>query len=138
MPLVVTPGVPRRIPEGINGGAGSLGTEFLLTTIPAYSKASATTLPDRFKGLKSTTIKWHSVLPVTIVKPPFLSSSAKKEAFLTICSPYFLKAYLLLQLKPAKSQPLYYCVVLLEVQGKLPYQFYFPYQCLYSVLFLLP
>jgi len=29
------------------GGIGSLGTELRLTTIPAISKASATTLPDK-------------------------------------------------------------------------------------------
>ncbi len=39
-PLVVTAGVPRRIPLGLNGGSGSSGTTFALTVIPARSSMS--------------------------------------------------------------------------------------------------
>jgi glycine/serine hydroxymethyltransferase len=50
-------GVPKRIPEGRYGGLGSSGIVLALTTIPAFSKATAAVLPSIPLFLKSAKSK---------------------------------------------------------------------------------
>ena len=57
MPRVVSAGVPIRIPEVTNGLLVSKGTVFLLTVIPAKSRASSAAFPVIFLLDRSTNIQ---------------------------------------------------------------------------------
>src|SRR5581483_7517705 len=92
MPRVVMAGVPMRIPEGLNGGAGSYGMLFLLIVIPASSSKSAASAPPIFLFRKSMSNKWLSVPPLNKVNPYLVSSCASALAFFTICLAYVLNA----------------------------------------------
>ena len=54
MPLVVTAGVPRRMPEGSNGERASNGTVFLLSVMPTRSNAAWACLPGTPLFVRST------------------------------------------------------------------------------------
>ena len=64
---VVEAGEPRRRPEVTNGDFGSLGTEFLLTVRCARPSAASASLPVTFFAIMSTSIRWLSVPPETIL-----------------------------------------------------------------------
>ena len=67
MPLVVTVGVPTLIPLVIIGGLSSKGTAFLFTVIPDKSRAASASLPVISLFRKSTSMRWLSVPPETIL-----------------------------------------------------------------------
>jgi len=62
-PLVVTAGVPRRMPLAVCGGRVSKGMAFLFTSIPAASRASWASLPVIPLGVRSIRTMWLSVPP---------------------------------------------------------------------------
>ena len=61
----VAAGVPRRMPDVIIGLCGSKGMPFLLQVICARPSAASAALPVRPLGVRSTSIRWLSVPPVT-------------------------------------------------------------------------
>ncbi|MCY1557523.1 hypothetical protein D9M68_943780 [compost metagenome] len=56
-----------RRPEVTKGLRGSLGTEFLLTVMCALPNASSASLPLTSLPIMSTSIRWFSVPPETIL-----------------------------------------------------------------------
>ena len=91
-PLVVTAAVPKRIPLVTKGDCGSLGIVFLLHVICAASNHFSTSLPVRFLSARSTSIKWLSVPPETILMPRFCNPLQSACAFLIIFLPYSLNS----------------------------------------------
>ena len=85
IPRVVTAGVPMRMPLAVIGGFGSNGMAFLLTVMPALSRAASATLPVIPFEKTSTSIRWLSVPPLTRRNPAATSAAASREAFATIC-----------------------------------------------------
>ena len=67
---------PTRIPLGLVAGCASLGTAFLLTRIPADSRAFSTSSPFNPRGEMFKRIKWLSVPPVNKSNPSSRKSSA--------------------------------------------------------------
>ena len=86
-PLVVRAAVPRRTPLVTNGDLVSCGTEFLLTVMPAASRAVSASLPVKSLLVRSISRRWLSVPPETRSKPAACNSSARTLAFLTTCLP---------------------------------------------------
>ena len=74
-PRVVPAGVPRRMPEVTVGFSGSNGMPFLLQVMWARPSAASAALPVSFFGRRSTSIRWVSVPPETMSKPPRLAAS---------------------------------------------------------------
>ena len=71
------------MPLVTNGDCGSSGIVFLLTVMPAWSSVFSATLPVRFLGRRSTSIRCVSVPPETIAKPRPISAWASAFAFST-------------------------------------------------------
>jgi hypothetical protein len=65
-PRVVTAGVPIRSPLATIGGLVSNGIVFLLTVIPAFSRAFSASLPVTPLEKTSSRNRWVSVPPETI------------------------------------------------------------------------
>ena len=74
-PRVVAAGEPRRTPEVIVGFSGSNGMAFLLAVMWARSRLASAALPVTRLGRRSTSIRWQSVPPVTIVEAAARSAS---------------------------------------------------------------
>ena len=68
------------------GFSGSNGMPFLLQVMWARPSAFSVALPFTPLGRRSTSITWLSVPPVTMSRPPFISSSASAWAFLITCA----------------------------------------------------
>ena len=67
MPRVVADAVPTRMPDVLNGLSVSNGIVFLLTMMPAASRAAAASLPVMpFEAFTSTRKRWLSVPPETM------------------------------------------------------------------------
>src|SRR3989344_1645984 len=82
MPLVVAAGLPRRRPDGLNGGCGSSGIKLLLVVIPTLSSVFSTSLPTSFHVvIQSITIMWLSVPSVTSLTPLLLRAVARALEF---------------------------------------------------------
>jgi len=90
-PRVVTPAVPTRIPEGLNGERVSPGTVFPLRTMFAAASASAASPPPGRSGCesrRSTNTRWLSVPPETRENPWSCSVSASTSALSTTFCAY--------------------------------------------------
>ena len=82
-PRVVQAGEPSRMPEVTIGFSGSNGTPFLLQVMWARDSAASAALPVSFFGRRSTSIRWLSVPPATMSRPPDATVSASTLAFST-------------------------------------------------------
>ena len=82
--------VPRRIPLVWNALRESNGTMFLFTVMSAATSAFSATLPVRsgYLLLRSTSIEWLSVPPLTIEKPRSTKFCANTAAFFLTCVAY--------------------------------------------------
>jgi hypothetical protein len=85
IPRVVRAGVPIRMPEATMGLFVSKGIVFLLTVIPASSRAFSATFPVMPFENTSTSIRWVSVPPDTSRQPSPASVAARTLALATIC-----------------------------------------------------
>src|SRR5258706_50105 len=85
IPRVVTAGVPRRIPLGLNGVFTSKGMVLRLVVTPASSSAVCASLPLTPSRNTSISIKWLSVPPETRRSPSDVSAAAKARALATTC-----------------------------------------------------
>ena len=85
MPRVVMAGVPMRTPLATIGGFWSNGMAFLFTVMAALPSAASATLPVRPFENTSTSIRWLSVPPLTMRKPPAASAPASRAALATTC-----------------------------------------------------
>ena len=83
MPRVVTAGLPMRMPEATSGGFSSYGMVFLLTVMPAVSRALSITLPVVPAAATSSRKTWLSVPPETIRWPRPTRLSASRAALAT-------------------------------------------------------
>ena len=81
-PLVVAAALPSLIPEVMNGLASSNGIPFLLQVKPTFSRNSSASFPVILCFLRSTSKRWVSVPPVTILYPLFNKPSANVLALL--------------------------------------------------------
>ena len=82
-PRVVPAGVPSLTPDVTAGFCGSNGMPFLLQVMWARPSATSATLPVRFLGRRSTSMRWVSVPPDTMSNPFDFSVSASALAFST-------------------------------------------------------
>ena len=80
---VVAAGDPSRTPEVMVGFSGSKGMPFLLQVSQARSRLCSATLPVSRLGRRSTSMRWVSVPPDTMSRPPSTSVAAKVRAFST-------------------------------------------------------
>ena len=91
-PRVVIAGIPRRSPDGRNGGFGSSGIVDLLVDIPILSSVFSAFFPSSHVPWKSITMMLFSVPPVTRLYPYLRNSSANVWLFLMTCAAYVLNA----------------------------------------------
>ena len=86
MPRVDGPGVPTRMPDGVDGGFGSNGIWFLLRAMPTSSHTASAALPSMPSGRRSASSRCESVPPETMRSPSSVSPAASARASRTVRS----------------------------------------------------